>query len=77
DCLQKACPEASAMDVTKESLDPGSFRCDRCTATCEVSCKRQCGLGMIGTYNGIETYGCQKACVMASCSKSCPLKLPF
>lgn len=77
DCLQKACPEASAMDITSESLDPGTFRCERCKKRFEISCTRNCSIGMIGSYNGLESYGCQKACVMTNCSKSCGIGLPF
>lgn len=77
DCLQKACPDASPMDVTSEGLDPGTFRCERCKKRIEITCSRNCSLGMTGTYGGLERYGCQRACVMANCNKACGIRLPF
>ncbi len=71
DCLQRACPDASQLDIAKESLDPGTFRCERCKQQYAISCGRQCALGMLGTFPGIERWGCEKACVISYCSKSC------
>lgn len=75
DCLQRACPDTNALDIAKESLDPGTFRCDRCRKRYEVSCARQCALGMIGTFAGLERWGCEKACLITYCSKSCGTNL--
>jgi hypothetical protein len=73
DCLQKACPDASQAEIVNESLDPGSYRCDRCRKRYQQSCNRQCSFGGYATfpYGGLEQYGCEKACIMTSCSKSC------
>lgn len=77
DCLQRACPDTNQMDITKESLDPGAFRCDRCQSRFEIICNQNCTFGMIGTFPGIERWGCQKACIMFNCSRTCGSKLAF
>ena len=77
DCLQKACPEANGMEITSESLDPGTYRCQRCKKSYEISCTQQCLLGTSGTHSGLAGYGCQKACVMLNCSKRCGSLSPF
>lgn len=77
DCLQRACPDASPADVAAESLDPGTFRCERCRKRMEITCARDCSLGVISGIAGIEQWGCQKACLIANCRNACGVSFPF
>lgn len=77
DCLQRACPDSSPADVAAESLDPGTFRCERCRKRMEMTCARDCSLGVISGIAGIEQWGCQKACLIANCRNACGISFPF
>ena len=77
-CLLSRCPEADPMLIAKESLDPGAMGCERCRAQNERACARACAAsGGRGGFSGIAQFGCEKACLMSYCSKSCGSRVPF
>ena len=73
DCLAQRCPDASQIDIGKESLDPGSLTCSRCKEGAVEECRRDCAMGVYitGRYPGLAEYGCQKACELARCGSKC------
>jgi len=76
-CLMAVCPDANALDVGKESMDPGSLRCERCQSRYQPVCVRECALGIVRRHSGLVQLGCEKICVMSYCQDRCGARVPF
>ena len=76
-CLMQRCPDAPPADISHEGADPGITGCRRCRSEHEMSCRRDCALGVFGAKQiGLAQLGCEKACLMGYCSKECGTRIP-
>lgn len=74
-CLGGACPNAPRKDIAEEAAKPGIVACRRCRAREERECRRACGVGFSarpeGSYSGLGSYACEKACIAGACGGGC------
>jgi len=80
DCLVKGCPNASSLDIAKESGSPGALACERCMTTIGPECRAMCGSGVWippgGAVNGLGGLLCERSCISVRCGVSCGVGLP-
>jgi hypothetical protein len=75
DCLFRRCPSSRRSEISEEAAKPGAARCRRCRERNERDCRRSCGVGFStrpgSSFNGLGSFGCEKACLVGACGAEC------